>query len=152
LFARWRRPASEAGFEFMASFCVYSSLQRGWFFGSEHFREELLKMLAERPVRIEKANGYYGPQLNDYAERRAKALIRAALEQFGTDLPTLRQARKGDWRKRLLAAIILKERTMKLDWITEQLNMGRARAFAVWRARPEDVSLRIAACEERSKQ
>jgi hypothetical protein len=75
----------------MASFCVYSSLQRGWFFGSEHCREELLKMLAERPVRIEKANGYYGPQLNDYAERRAKALIRAALEQFGTDLPTLRQ-------------------------------------------------------------
>jgi hypothetical protein len=41
---------------------------------------------------------------------------------------------------------------MKMDWITEQLNMGRARAFAVWRARPEDVSLRIAAWEERSKQ
>jgi hypothetical protein len=28
---------------------VYSSLRRGWFFGSEHFREELLKMLAKRP-------------------------------------------------------------------------------------------------------
>ena len=46
---------------------VYSSLRRGWFFGSEHFREKLLKMLARRPVRIEKANGYHGPQLSDYA-------------------------------------------------------------------------------------
>jgi hypothetical protein len=65
---------------------VYSSLRRGWFFGSERFREKLLKMLAKRPGRIEKANGYHGAQLHDYAERRAHGLIRAALEQFGTDL------------------------------------------------------------------
>ena len=103
---------------------VYSSLRRGWFFGSEEFREKLLGMLAKRSARIEKANGYHGPQLNDYAEKRARELIRAALEHFGTDLATLRQARKGDWRKGLLAAMIQKETTMRLDWITEQLNMG----------------------------
>jgi putative transposase len=49
---------------------LYSSLQRGWFFGSERFREKLLKMLAQRPARIEKANGYHGAQLNDHAENR----------------------------------------------------------------------------------
>ncbi len=103
---------------------VYSSLRRGWLFGSEHFREKLLRMLAKRPTRIEKANGYHGPQLNDFAEKRARALIQAALEHFGTDLATLRRARKGDWRKGLLAAMIQKETTMRLDWITEQLNMG----------------------------
>ena len=48
---------------------VYSSLCRGWLFGSEHFREKLLRMLAKRPTRIEKANGYHGPQLNDFAEK-----------------------------------------------------------------------------------
>ncbi|MFZ0708450.1 MAG: transposase [Terrimicrobiaceae bacterium] len=73
---------------------------------------------------IEKANGYHGPQLNDYAEKRAWALIRAGLEHFGTDLATLRRSCKGDWRKRLLAAMIQKETTMRLDWITDQLNMG----------------------------
>ena len=103
---------------------VYSSLRRGWFFGSEEFREKLLKLLARRPRRIKKANGYYGPQLHDHAEKRARELIRAALEHFGTDLATLRRARKGDWRKGLLAALIQKETTMRLDWITEQLNMG----------------------------
>jgi putative transposase len=107
-----------------ARLAVYSSLRRGWFFGSERFREELLKMLAKRASRIEKANGYHGPQLSDYAEKRARALIQAALEHFGTDLPTLRRARKGDWRKGLLAAMIQKETTMRLDWIAEQLHMG----------------------------
>ena len=81
-------------------------------------------MLARRPARIEKANGYHGPQLSDNAEKRARALIRAALEHFGVDLETLRRARKGDWRKGLLAAMIHKETTVRLDWITEQLNMG----------------------------
>jgi hypothetical protein len=81
---------------------VYSSLRRGWFFGSETFREKLLGMLAKRSGEIEKANGYHGPQLNDYTERRARGLIRAALERFGTDLATLRRARKGGWRKGVL--------------------------------------------------
>ncbi len=103
---------------------VYSSLRRGWLFGSEHFREKLFRRLAKRPTRIEKANGYHGPQLNDYAEKRARALIRAGLEHFGTDLATLPRARKGDWRKGLLAAMIQKETTVRRDWITEQLNMG----------------------------
>ena len=50
--------------------------------------------------------------------------FRAGLEHFGTDLATLRLSRKGDWRKGLLAATIQKETTMRLDWISEQLNMG----------------------------
>jgi hypothetical protein len=106
---------------------VYSSLRRGWFFGSEHFREQLLKMLARRPVRIEKANGYHGPQLSDYAEKRARALIREALEHFGIDLVTLRRARKGDWRKGLLAAMIQKETTMRLEWIYRAAEHGDPR-------------------------
>jgi hypothetical protein len=57
-----------------------------------------------RSARIEKANGYHGPQLKDYAEKQARELIRAALEHFGTDLATLRPARRGDWLQGLLAA------------------------------------------------
>jgi putative transposase len=103
---------------------LYSSLRRGWFFGSEDFREKLLKMLSQRPARIEKANGYHGTQLNDYAEKQARALIRAALEHFRVELTTLRRARKGDWRKGFIAALIRTHTTMKLDWIAQQLSMG----------------------------
>ena len=84
----WRNPR-RAGTTFpegdgQPQLAVYSSLRRGWLFGSEHFREKLLRRLAKRPTRMEKANGYHGPQLNDYAEKRARALIRAALEHFGS--------------------------------------------------------------------
>ena len=116
----WRSPR-QAGTTFAEGdgkpqLAVYSSLHRGWFFGSESFREKLLKMLAKRPTRIEKANGYHGPQLNDYAEKRAGDLIGAALEHFGIDLSTLQQARKGDWRKGLVAAMVQKDdREIGLD-------------------------------------
>ncbi len=65
-----------------AQLAAYFSLRRGWFFGSGHFREQLLKLLARWPVRIEKANGYHGPQAQRLAEKRARALIRAVLERF----------------------------------------------------------------------
>ena len=122
----WRVPPFPEG-DGKPQLAVYSSLRRGWFFGSEHFREQLLKMLARRPVRIEKANGYHGPQLSDYAEKRARALIREALEHFGIDLVTLRRARKGDWRKGLLAAMIQKETTMRLEWIYRAAEHGDPR-------------------------
>jgi hypothetical protein len=57
-------------------------------------RTSLPKLLAKRAARIEKANGYHGPQLNDYVEKRTRDLIRAALDHFETDPG--RRARKGD--------------------------------------------------------
>jgi hypothetical protein len=43
--------------------------------------------------RLEKANDYHGPQLNDYAEKCARALTRAASGHFGTDLAAPRRER-----------------------------------------------------------
>ncbi len=45
-----------------------------------------------------------------------------SVEDRSTDLVTLRRARKRNCREGPLAAIIQKETTMRLDWITEQLN------------------------------
>ena len=50
--------------------------------------------------------------------------MRSGLEHFGTDLATLRRVRKVDWRKGLLAAMLRKETTIRLDWISAQLNTG----------------------------
>jgi len=40
------------------------------------------------------------------------------------DAEELKRARKGDWRKGLLAAMIQGETTTRLDWISEQLSTG----------------------------
>lgn len=103
---------------------VASSLRRGWVFGSQSFREKMLKVLAPEGKTIKKANGYYGAQLRDHGERRARALLDAGLQVFGMEAETLRKQPKGDWRKALLAAMIQAETTMKLDWMSEELRMG----------------------------
>ena len=124
----WRNPgkagATFAEGEGKPELAVHSALRRGWFFGSQKFREKLLKLLKKRDARIQKAHGYHGPQLHDYGEERARALIRAGLEHFAMDAEELKRARKGDWRKGLLAAMIQGETTMRLDWISEQLSTG----------------------------
>ena len=43
---------------------------------------------------------------------------------FGVTRAELRSAPKGDWRKGILAALIQKETTMRLDWISESMRMG----------------------------
>jgi hypothetical protein len=64
-----------------------------------------------RPGEIEKANGCHGPQLDDYAERRALGFIRAALEHFGIDLAAPRRACK----KRLAQRGVLTPQTQLVN-------------------------------------
>lgn len=103
---------------------VYSSLRRGWLFGSQEFREKLLSLLEKGGRKIKKANGYHGEQLNDHGARRAARLIEAGLKVFQVSKEELRAQAKGDWRKGLLAAMIQDETTVRLDWISEELRMG----------------------------
>ena len=51
----------------------------GMVFGSETVREELPGMLAKRPGEIEQANGYRGPQLDDYARALRRRSISAGM-------------------------------------------------------------------------
>ena len=106
---------------------VYSALRRGWFFGSQEFREMLLKLaaktLAGRAKR--KADGYQGAELRDHGKRRAERILQAGLEHFGIGRAELRSTAKGDWRKGVLAALIQKETTVRLDWISETMRMGQ---------------------------
>ena len=105
---------------------VHSALRRGWFFGSQEFREKLLKLaaktLAGRAKR--KADDYQGAELKDHGERRAERILRVGPEHFGVSREELRSTAKGDWRKGLLAALIQKETTVRLDWIRQRLGMG----------------------------
>ncbi len=73
---------------------VYSSLRRGWLFGSQEFREKLLSLLEKGGRKIKKANGYHGEQLNDHGARRAARLIEAGLKVFEVSKEELRAQAK----------------------------------------------------------
>ena len=105
---------------------VHSALRRGWFFGSQAFKEKLLGAadgkLRERAGR--KADGYHGSDVRDHGEKRAGTLIQAGLQHFRMSLTDLQCTPKNDSRKVLLAEMIQSETTMRLDWICAYLRMG----------------------------
>lgn len=103
---------------------VYSSLQRGWFFGSQEFKEELLKRLKEVVPGRWAVGRMDAAVRKDHGEKRGCDLIRTGLEVFVISERDLKAAAKGDWRKGILAEMVQRETTMTLDWISEKLAMG----------------------------
>ena len=140
----WSAP-SKAGKEFSEGegkpkLAVYSSIQRGWFFGSQDFKEELLKRL-KGTIPGRKAGGRIDAAVRkDHGEKRGRELIRGGLEVFGVPARDLRAAAKSDWRKGLLAEMIQRETTMTLDWISEKLAMGdRSNCCRIIRRTREEI-------------
>ena len=124
----WSAPG-KAGREYSSGegetkLAVYSSLKRGWFFGSQAFKERLLGMMEERLAGRMKRRGIQSAAAKDHGEWQARRLVDAGLLVFGTSSAELKNAAKSDWRKGLLAEMIQRQTTMKLVWISEKLRMG----------------------------
>jgi hypothetical protein len=60
----------------------------------------------------------------DHGEWRARRIVAAGLAVFGITIEELRKTAKSDWRKGLMAEMIQRQTTMKLDWIGKELRMG----------------------------
>lgn len=105
---------------------VHAALRRGWFFGSQAFRENLM---AKLKIKLEQggvrtANGYNGPEIKDHGQAVAERLVSAGCWYFGWEDEALVGLPKGDERKALIASLIHRETTVPLDWISARLRMG----------------------------
>jgi hypothetical protein len=102
---------------------LHSTLRRGWYWGSEAFREWLVKKAGIRVV----SNHDYRvcPLGRDYAEAGAEAWISRGCDALGLDpaTDTLRSARHGDLRWAAIAWAIWKRTSVSQDWIAERLGM-----------------------------
>jgi len=163
----WHAP-SKAGKAFSAgegksSMAVYSCFQRGWFFRSQEFKEELLKRLNGIVPKRKAGARIAAAVWKDHGENRGSELIRAGLEVLGISAKELRAAAKSDWRKVLLAEMVQRETTVTLDWISKNLLMGdrsnccriirrtreRMNRQKEWGERPRKIDLSINdACPE----
>jgi REP element-mobilizing transposase RayT len=97
----------------------FKSVERGWFLGSEAFREELLAAAGERVGR-----SHYGAERQESGEARAQPLVREGLQTLGWTEKELSQRPKGDKGKVKLARRLRAETTMTLRWIADRLQMG----------------------------
>lgn len=124
----WKRPTKAGAVysegEGAPELAVHSALRRGWFFGSQKFKEKLLKLLPDRKGLRKRADGYNGDEVREHGEEEAESILAAGLVHFGISLTELQRCRKGDARKAQIAEIIQSKTTVRLDWITARLQMG----------------------------
>ena len=76
--------AGVAGDELPDGLSLQATFQRGWYFGSEAFREKLLKALGreERGLVDRRRSGYTGAQTRDHGEAEAERVVSLAQEEI----------------------------------------------------------------------
>lgn len=122
----WSEP-TKAGRVIWEGQSLQSTLRRGWYFGTQKFKEKLLakfgvdEVIDGRPVRILRP-GDASAKDRDLVE--ARKVIAAGLRHFRLKSGELPSLQKNDWRKALLALMITETTSVSHEWITSQLSMG----------------------------
>ena len=101
-------------------------IERGWFVGSEEFRQELLAQVAQAP-----GASHFGESVQEAVAVQAERLIQERLKALGWREQDLAARRKGDPAKVKLAATVRAHTTMPLAWIAQRLAMG-SRGYLTW--------------------
>jgi hypothetical protein len=97
----------------------YGKIRRGWCYGEEAFRRELLWQAARQL-----GEHHYGAERQETAEAKAERIVAEGLEKAGWEEADVGRFAKGDPVKTGLAARLRQETTMTLKWICERLKMG----------------------------
>lgn len=100
---------------------TYDLIRRGWYFGTDGFRRDLLSKIES----LEGATRVRGGEVLRKAQhRQASELLIDLLNKIGITDNDLKSIPKGDPLKIKLAMEIRKRTTMSLKWIAEHLHMG----------------------------
>jgi putative transposase len=104
---------------------LQSTLRRGWYYGTETFREWLLEQ-AEGVLkeRSQKRKNYHGDELKAHDLSAAQMLLEAGLREAELEEADLPRLRKRDPRKVMIAARIYEDTAVPLGWIAKRLFMG----------------------------
>ena len=97
----------------------WRKLRRGWCWGPESFRAELLELIGEK-----RGGQHYGGELRESDEQKAQRLVQEMLRKAGWEEKDLRRLKKGNRKKARMAARLHEETTMTWAWIVQRLAMN----------------------------
>ena len=97
----------------------WNGLRRGWCWGAETFRQELLAQMEEKM-----GQEHYGAERHQTAVAKAERIVEEEMKRLGWRKADLVRHAKGHARKVRIASRLRWETTMTLQWIAERLNMG----------------------------
>jgi REP element-mobilizing transposase RayT len=96
-----------------------ASIRRGWCFGDDEFRKELLTQM-EGKFGV----SHYGVERQEASEEKANRIVAEELGVARWTEIQLQELRKGDPEKLRIARRLRAETTVTLQWIAARLNMG----------------------------
>ncbi|MDG2125841.1 MAG: transposase, partial [Verrucomicrobiales bacterium] len=92
----WRAKAEKAGLTEIEDQSLQSTLRRGWYFGTQAFRDKLLKLADATIARRRTDPNHFGPDVREHGERQARAIIKRGLQEFELTKPKLAKLPKND--------------------------------------------------------
>ena len=98
------------------------ALRRGWYLGSEAFRQELLESIEGKL-----GQHHSGELRRESAEAKAERIMAAELKRLGWTEADLAARRKSDPLKLAIATRLRKETTLSLKAIAERVQLGTAK-------------------------
>jgi putative transposase len=98
---------------------MWKHIRRGWCFGGDEFRDELLAA-----VKRGNSDCIAGNEIKESEEHKAERIVKEELVRLNWIAKDLKTTPKGDKRKVRIAKRLRTETTMTLKWIAKRLNMG----------------------------
>jgi REP element-mobilizing transposase RayT len=104
----------------------WSRLRRGWYHGSDDFRDGMLKRLESSVAGRQRAS-FDGEGMRGHDQCAARRLLKQALRELGVELAEVRKMRKTAETKQGLAWLLKSKQLVGNAWISQELNMGDRR-------------------------
>jgi REP element-mobilizing transposase RayT len=103
-----------------------SHLQRGWYWGSQSFGEQMLRLI-ERRGKAQKSRGYRSaPEIKSHGLLRAQRWLAEGLAKANSSRDEVRRLPGNDSRKVALARLISANTTVGNEWLARELGMRSA--------------------------
>ncbi len=102
-----------------------SRVRRGWYWGSETFKEKMLSLLDVEDPR-ECRSFESSETFKDWNIKRAKGILKAGEAHFGRPLEQLIENCYNDWTRTSIAWAVWSETSVSHAWLAEHLNMKSA--------------------------
>lgn len=119
---------------------VEKQLKRGWFIGSDSFRDQLIDMIPGQTDNLR------GAQRRAHDEKAAEELLKAALNSLEVSESMLWEMKSTQVEKQAIAWLLKKRTTVTVIWIAERLCMGHrtnaSRAITSFDREPENTAIK----------
>ena len=102
---------------------AWEKIRRGWYFGSDDFRQELMEKL-NKSLQGKRSSSFSGEAIREHNEAEAEVLIERGLEKMGGLRNELESLRKGAPEKMALTWLLKTKTIVKNEWICQHLFCG----------------------------